>query len=89
MSTVFGQHARMPDEATRLTLGIRRCRQTASMPTTAATNAIGAAARREVAAKYSWENVAGKFEEILEWVAWYRKQERAAPKLNGSLRVSA
>jgi glycosyltransferase involved in cell wall biosynthesis len=50
---------------------------------------IGAAARREVAAKYSWDNVAGKFEEILEWVAWSKKQEISVPESNRSLRVNA
>jgi glycosyltransferase involved in cell wall biosynthesis len=49
---------------------------------------MGAAARRKVATKYSWENVAAKFEEILEWVAWSKKQERTLQS-KGSLRVNA
>lgn len=49
---------------------------------------IGAAARKVVAAKYSWENVAGRFEEILEWVAWSKKQEGAVPESTRKLRVN-
>jgi glycosyltransferase involved in cell wall biosynthesis len=52
-------------------------------------SSMGAAARRVVAANYSWENVARKFVEILEWVAWSKKQERAVPDGKWSLQVNA
>ena len=41
---------------------------------------IGAAGRREVVEKHSWESVADTVEEILEHVAWNAKHERAAWK---------
>jgi glycosyltransferase involved in cell wall biosynthesis len=50
---------------------------------------IGAAARKVVASKFSWENVAGKFEEILEWVAWSAKHERTVLGSKCGFRVSA
>lgn len=43
-------------------------------------SSIGAAARREVAAKYSWDGVAARFEEILQQVAWSGKRAAAAWK---------
>jgi glycosyltransferase involved in cell wall biosynthesis len=50
---------------------------------------IGAVARREVAAKYSWENVAGKFEEILEWVVWSKTQDGTVLESKRNVRVNA
>jgi glycosyltransferase involved in cell wall biosynthesis len=49
---------------------------------------MGAAARKEVAAKCSWESVASKFEEILEWVAWSKKQEGAVPECKRKQQVN-